>query len=134
MKSIFVLLVLGMLLAGCAQYDTTPSPNGTGNTGPGSGGGGAQTGSGGTTAAGSVTVHISNFAFVPAEITIRQGTTVTWVNDDSVPHLIRMSGKPDSQQLGKGDTYSYTFTDAPGEYDYSCGIHPSMHGKVMVTG
>lgn len=121
MKSIFVLLVLGMLLAGCAQQANNTTDGGTQPPGDG-------------TIAGTATVRISNFAFVPAEITVTQGTTVTWVNDDSVPHLIRMAGKPDSQQLGNGDTYSYTFTDAPGEYDYSCGIHPSMRGKVIVTG
>src|SRR5215204_5419560 len=33
-----------------------------------------------------VTVSIQNFAFNPPDITVTPGTTVTWVNNDSVPH------------------------------------------------
>src|SRR5947209_2226700 len=31
-------------------------------------------------------VMINNFAFSPAHITVKQGTTVTWTNKDSVAH------------------------------------------------
>ena len=124
MNRICALLVIGILILGCTQPVTMPSVNNT-----------TAAGNGGTSvAAGNVTVRISGFAFNPAEITVKQGTTVTWINDDSAPHMIRMAGKPDSPQLAKEDSYSYTFTDAPGDYGYSCGIHPSMLGKVIVTG
>jgi len=125
MKNTLALLVIGILLVGCTQYAEMPQVNNTA---------GGETHTGGVASAAGKTVRISGFAFNPAEITVKQGTTVTWINDDSAPHMIRMAGKPDSPQLAKGGSYSYTFTDAPGEYGYSCGIHPSMLGKVIVTG
>jgi len=31
---------------------------------------------------------IDNFSFGPANITIPAGTTVTWTNNDDVPHVV----------------------------------------------
>jgi plastocyanin len=78
----------------------------------------------------SVSVTISGFSFQPAEATIAKGGTVTWTNDDSTAHTVKFAGS-ESDALGKGGTYSRTF-DSPGTYDYSCGIHPGMKGKVTV--
>src|SRR6476659_6975119 len=33
-------------------------------------------------------IGIDNFQFTPTTLTVKAGTTVTWVNDDDVPHLI----------------------------------------------
>jgi plastocyanin len=133
MKRIVILLALGILLFGCTQYGgggngygtTTPNTSGTGGTTP--------SGPGGTGA--TVTVHIKNFAFGPADITIKKGDTVVWANDDAVPHSIKSaSGAFDSSPIAPGSTTQHTFTDAPGVYQYSCGIHPSMHGSITITG
>jgi plastocyanin len=35
--------------------------------------------------------------------------------------------------MGSGGTFSFTFTQ-DGTYDYICSIHPSMKGKITVTG
>ena len=61
--------------------------------------------------------------------------TVTWVNDDNVPHTITsVSGSFDSGSIDPGKTYSYKFNQA-GTFEYSCTNHPSMpHGKVVVKG
>lgn len=75
-------------------------------------------------------VHIQNFAFSPATLTVKKGTTVTWTNNDSAPHQIK-SATFNSSQLSKGQAYSFTFNDA-GVFDYSCAIHPSMLGKIIV--
>jgi plastocyanin len=58
------------------------------------------------------------------------GTTVTWVHKDSATHTIKFidSVSPD---LTSGATYQKTFSEK-GTYDYSCGIHPSMKGKIIV--
>jgi plastocyanin len=80
-------------------------------------------------------VSIEGFAFGPAELTVAPGTTVTWTNDESgIPHTTTSDdGDWDSGTLQPGDTFSFTF-DEPGTYAYSCSIHPSMHGTIVVEG
>jgi plastocyanin len=79
------------------------------------------------------TVTISGFAFKPATITVKPGTTVVWVNEDSAPHIVaEKGGKFRSATLNKGNKFSHTFAQA-GTVDYVCGIHPSMTGKVVVA-
>ncbi|MGH7655501.1 MAG: cupredoxin domain-containing protein, partial [Gemmatimonadaceae bacterium] len=78
-------------------------------------------------------IGLENFAFVPKTLTVRPGTTVTWVNHDDVPHLIiSTTGKfPNSKVLDTDQTHVAIF-DTPGEYPYFCSIHPTMVGKVVV--
>jgi plastocyanin len=83
-----------------------------------------------------VKVSIQNYAFAPASITVAAGTTVTWTNMDSAPHTVTVSSGPEkfgSQNLQKGDSFSYKFTK-PGTYSYYCAVHPDMKGSVTVTG
>ena len=75
-------------------------------------------------------ITIQNFAFSPATLTVKKGTTVTWTNNDSAPHQIK-SATFNSSQLSKGQSFSFTFNTA-GSFDYSCAIHPSMLGKIIV--
>jgi plastocyanin len=80
-------------------------------------------------------VTIKNFAFRPASITVKVGSTVTWTNGDQVSHDVtsQRSGRPlRSGTMNKGRTYKYTFTKT-GRYAYLCTIHPSMTGTVVVT-
>jgi len=80
----------------------------------------------GTTAA----VSIANFSFQPPSLTIKTGTTVIWTSDDSAPHQIK-SSTFNSVALSKGQSFSFTFAN-PGTYNYSCSIHPSMKGQIIV--
>lgn len=75
-------------------------------------------------------VNIQNFAFSPATLTVKKGTTVTWTNNDPAQHQIK-SATFNSSQLSKGQTFSFTFNNV-GTFDYSCAIHPSMLGKIIV--
>lgn len=75
-------------------------------------------------------VVINNFAFNPGSLTVPAGTTMTWVNNDSVTHSIK-SDTFSSPDLAPGDTYQHTFTTA-GTYNYTCSIHPSMMGQIIV--
>ncbi|WP_319943336.1 cupredoxin domain-containing protein [Nocardia aurantia] len=76
---------------------------------------------------------IDNFAFAPAALTVRVGSTVTWTNRDEEPHtVVSADGTLHSPGMGTGATYSFTFTKA-GTVDYVCSIHPFMHGTVVVT-
>ena len=78
-------------------------------------------------------VTIDNFTFKPETITIAKGTKLEWQNDDDIPHtIVETQGKFHSPALDTEDKYAFTF-DVPGTYDYFCGLHPHMKGKVVVT-
>ena len=77
-------------------------------------------------------VDIDQFTFLPQRITVKAGTTVTWINEDDVPHTVASSGKVfKSKALDTADKFSFTFT-TPGTYDYFCSVHPHMTGAVVV--
>jgi|GEM_PF-3136105 len=80
------------------------------------------------------TVTIQNFAFMPDNVTVPMGTTVTWTNSDTTAHTVTgdTTGGPQSGSLQPGATYSFTFNQN-GVYPYHCSIHPMMTGAVVVT-
>jgi plastocyanin len=79
------------------------------------------------------TVTISNFAYSPTPVTITQGQSVRFVNEDDVGHSVTAEdGSFDSKVLDKGKSWTYKF-DKAGTYKYYCTIHPSMHGIVTVN-
>jgi plastocyanin len=79
------------------------------------------------------TVSIKNFAFVPAAVTVKVGTTITWTNTDQEAHTVTAkNGAFNLAPLNSGSTYQYTFTK-PGTYNYLCTIHPFMTATVVVT-
>lgn len=77
------------------------------------------------------TVKIENFAFKPEVLRIKNGDIVTWKQNDSAVHTIISTGLFDSPTLNLGDEFVYSFKTV-GEYEYHCGIHPSMKGKIIV--
>lgn len=78
-------------------------------------------------------VAIDGFAFVPAALTVKAGTSVTWTNRDEEPHTVAATdGAFHSPGMGTGATFTHTFA-AAGTFDYVCSIHPMMHGTVVVT-
>jgi plastocyanin len=79
-------------------------------------------------------VRIANLAFDPATTTVATGNTVTWSNDDTVPHTVTADdGLFDSGILDPGGSFSWTFTD-PGSIAYHCQLHPTMQATVVVEG
>jgi plastocyanin len=79
-----------------------------------------------------VIVSMDHSTFIPSEITVAPGTTVTWVNVETMPHTVVDLNKAfRSKTLVKDGTFSFTFTTA-GDYNYLCSIHPNMKGKVIV--
>lgn len=77
-------------------------------------------------------VKIKDFKFVPKEIKVKAGTTVTWKNEDSVGHTVESNdGSITSDNLELNDEFQFTF-DKPGKIDYICGPHPFMKGSVIV--
>ncbi len=82
---------------------------------------------------GPVAVHISNFTFGPKIATVKIGQTITWTNDDDIPHTVVATDKSfRSKVLDTGQSFSFTFTKA-GQFAYFCSLHPMMTGKVVVT-
>ncbi len=146
------LLALALLLSGCTSAPTTPTPQPTETpvmtttqpteTPVPTATITATTTSTPTTTATSTTqatpagvaVAISNFTFNPLTITINNGTTVTWTNNDNVAHTVTsVTGVFDSSSISPGSTWSYTFNQT-GTFEYGCTIHPSIpHGTVTVT-
>ena len=78
------------------------------------------------------TITIDNFTFTPPELTVAVGTTVKWVNHDDIPHSVVDGNKAfRSKALDTDDSYSFTFASA-GTFNYFCGLHPHMQGKIIV--
>lgn len=70
--------------------------------------------------------------FIPSEIPVVPGTTVTWVNKETMPHTVVDTDKGfRSKTLAKDASFAFTFATA-GEYGYLCSIHPNMNGKIIV--
>ena len=80
-----------------------------------------------------IEVKIDNFSFGPMTMTVASGTTVTWTNDDDVPHTVVSDDKTTfkSKALDTGEHFSYTFSKA-GKYSYFCSVHPKMVAEVVV--
>ena len=77
-------------------------------------------------------VKIDNFTFVPQRVTVKPGTTVTWINEDDTPHAIAATGKEfRSKVLDTNDKYSFTFATV-GKFEYFCSLHPHMTGTIVV--
>ena len=77
-------------------------------------------------------VTIDNFTFTSPELTVAVGTTVKWINHDDIPHNVINKDKVfRSKALDTDDSYSFTFASA-GTFDYFCGLHPHMQGKIIV--
>ena len=76
-------------------------------------------------------VNIASFAFLPAKIGAMAGKALTFFNTDDTPHQISVSGGPRTDVFLRGQKASLTL-DKPGEYNYICGLHPSMKGVIEV--
>jgi len=78
------------------------------------------------------TIKIDNFTFDPPRLTVKAGTTVTWYNEDDIPHTVDSSqGKFKSAALDTDEKFEFKFSE-PGEYPFFCRMHPKMTGKVIV--
>jgi plastocyanin len=77
-------------------------------------------------------IGIDNFQFTPSHLTAAKGTTVTWTNNDDVPHLVLdTKNKFRSEVLDTGKKFSVKLSSA-GTFDYFCALHPKMTGKITI--
>lgn len=99
-------------------------------------------------ARGDASVTMQRSRFIPREVTISVGESVTWTNEDGVGHSVTADdGSFDSHPncgspiggecMGRGDDFTHTFTRA-GRFAYYCRTHGSpgqgMTGSVTVRG
>lgn len=84
------------------------------------------------------TADIVLFEFTPGTLSVPAGTSVTWLNHDSIVHSVT-EGTPDapgglfdSGLFDQDQTFTFTFAD-PGEYTYFCTRHNFMHGTIDVS-
>lgn len=78
------------------------------------------------------TVRIAGSTFRPAQLTIKVGDTVTFVNEDGAPHTATANnGSFDTGRLSRGQSAELQFASA-GRLDYFCTIHRGMKGVITV--
>jgi plastocyanin len=89
--------------------------------------------SGSASGSGSATISMANLEFSPTTLTVSPGQTVTVVNDDSVNHdLVENNGDFDTGLITPGNSKTLTAPANPGQYPYTCTLHPFMKGTLVV--
>src|SRR5260370_20219830 len=77
-------------------------------------------------------IEVKDFAFVPTPLTVKAGSTVTWINKDDEPHtVVSDTGVFKSGGMDTNESFSYKL-DKPGTYRFTCSIHPRMVGTIVV--
>lgn len=76
---------------------------------------------------------MSRYKFVPGDMTVAKGTTVTWYNDDQVEHVITSpNGNFNSGSMFTGSSFAQKF-DTVGDFEIRCTLHAGMRARVRVT-
>lgn len=70
-------------------------------------------------------------SYAPAELTVRLGDSIVWVNKDFFPHTVTAADHFDSGSIDPGSSWKYT-PKRRGEYAYTCIFHPNMKGVLKV--
>lgn len=125
---VIALVLAPILLAGCSS--AKPKHDGQHASGP--------------------TISLKSLMFMPEQLTVKAGQTVTWRNDEPISHTVTSgtvagvdaksglrsdqhpNGLFDARLPTKGSTFSFTFTK-PGTYPYYCDIHQAMNASIVVT-
>lgn len=77
-------------------------------------------------------ISMKDLAFDPAKVSVHEGDTITWTNNDTVDHTATAESGADfdSGTLSPGETFAWKAT--PGKIAYHCTIHPEMTGTIDV--
>jgi plastocyanin len=76
---------------------------------------------------------LGSSAYSPNPVTVTAGTTVTWVNNDTIAHTSTSdsAGVFDTGTIAAGASHSVTL-QTKGSFPYHCTFHPGMVGTVVV--
>ena len=123
-RSLLLIAVLALSLGACSATATGPSNVPQVNQAPTPAPSGAAADPNG--------VSIASFAYAPATLTVKVGSTVTWTNNDTAGHTVTADdGSFGSKTLAAGDAFSHLM-DRAGTYSYHCAIHSSMTATIVV--
>ncbi len=124
-RAVAVATILGAVVLGGALL--------TGATPAAAGGGGGGCASGVITSGSGVTASTEGLCFESTVLHVAVGATVTWTNDESLPHTVTGANRVwgSEQVISDGQSVSFTFDDE-GTFPYYCLIHPGMLGTVVV--
>lgn len=129
---VLIYLVIGVVIYGIIYYFVFAKKGGSNYSQPQQSMNTKQQTTTPTNTAPTNTVQISNFSFSPTTLTVKMGSTVTWQNQDSVGHSATADNNSfDTGVISPGLSGTATFTK-PGNYDYHCSVHPSMHATIVV--
>jgi plastocyanin len=79
------------------------------------------------------TVVIKSMKFTPANITIKAGDSIPWINEDRPRHSATdLNGAFDTGLLANGESATLTFGGA-GQFSYRCTPHGNMRGTITIT-
>jgi plastocyanin len=80
------------------------------------------------------TIGMKSLHFKPDHVQVKVGQTVTWKNEESVPHDVKADSGASfaSKTFGKEGTYAFTPAKA-GTIEYECTLHPGMDGTLDVV-
>ena len=79
------------------------------------------------------TVVIKGMKFIPADLAIKAGDTVTWINEDRMRHSATdLNGAFDTGLLAQGEESTMTFGGA-GKFEYRCTPHANMRGTITIS-
>ena len=77
------------------------------------------------------TITIDGTKFTPADLTVKAGDTVVWVNKDILAHTATAAKSGfDSKVIQPGKSWKFV-ARTKGEFPYTCAFHP-MNGKLIV--
>lgn len=79
-------------------------------------------------------VVMKKYKFIPQVLEVKVGQTINWVNQEKRQYhsvWFEQKGEDESEYLFPGDSLEKKFSE-PGEYEYRCGPHPEMIGKIIV--
>jgi plastocyanin len=117
-------------VAACAALVLAGCGGGSSDNNKSSGGSTATPAASGNT----VTIAMKNIQFAPKDVTVKEGQTVKWVNQDTVDHNVtaKSGASFKSDLFGNGGTYEWK-ADKAGTVQYVCTVHPGMTGTLNVT-
>jgi len=75
-------------------------------------------------------IFIRDGIYLPNKPAAKKGIKVTWYNEDSKPHTVSGEGWG-SEEIAPGKAFSKKF-DLVGTYTYSCSLHPSEKGEIII--
>lgn len=126
-SALLCVFATGLFMLSCNKDKNTPTPKGTAHH---------------------KYVSMHDMSFDPATLTVSEGDTVTWINPETVPHIVTSGtasgttphpdGKFDSGNMEKGDEFTLIFSSSKGlgvgTYPYYCLYHlPEMKGTIIVN-